>query len=79
MCVCVLRSLRINSIEKSRLTADSYSGGDVTWKARMVLFVGFALLAGGLAGSVVCPLCPSSSFFLSFFLGGEVAWVGWSR
>lgn len=45
----------INSIEKSRLQADSwsYSGDGVAWKARFVLFLGFALLAGGLAGSVV--------------------------
>jgi len=47
--------LVINSIEKSRLQADSwsYSGDGVAWKARFVLFLGFALLAGGLAGSVV--------------------------
>lgn len=46
----------INSIEKSRLSADSsiYSSAGVAWKARFVLFVGFSLLAGGLAGSVVC-------------------------
>jgi hypothetical protein len=45
----------INSIDKSRLSADSfsYSGNGVAWKARLVLFLGFALLAGGLAGSVV--------------------------
>jgi len=44
----------INSIEKSRLSADSfsYSGSGVAWKARLVLFLGFALMAGGLAGSV---------------------------
>ena len=49
--------LVINSIEKSRLSADtfSYSGSGVAWKARFVLFLGFALLAGGLAGSVVSP------------------------
>lgn len=46
--------LVINSIEKSRLSADSfsYSGNGVAWKARTVLFLGFALLAGGLAGSI---------------------------
>lgn len=46
--------LVINSIDKSRLGADSfsYSGNGVAWKARTVLFAGFALLAGGLAGSV---------------------------
>jgi hypothetical protein len=51
-----LGMLVINSIEKSRLQADSfsYSGSGVAWKARFVLFLGFALLAGGLAGSVVC-------------------------
>ncbi|KAJ5205530.1 hypothetical protein N7491_003842 [Penicillium cf. griseofulvum] len=49
-----LGMLVINSIEKSRLQADSfsYSGSGVAWKARFVLFLGFALLAGGLAGSV---------------------------
>ncbi|EEP78202.1 conserved hypothetical protein [Uncinocarpus reesii 1704] len=49
-----LGMLVINSIEKSRLTADnlSYFGSGVAWKVRFVLFLGFALLAGGLAGSV---------------------------
>jgi TRAP-type mannitol/chloroaromatic compound transport system permease small subunit len=58
--------LVINSIEKSRLSADSfsYSGGGVAWKARFVLFLGFALLAGGLAGSVVS-LFPYNSLFYS--------------
>jgi len=44
----------INSIEKTRLSADSfsYSGSGVAWKARVVLFLGFAFLAGGLAGGV---------------------------
>ena len=51
-----LGMLVINSIEKTRLSADSYSysGTGVAWKARLVLFLGFALMAGGLAGSVVC-------------------------
>lgn len=46
--------LVINSIDKGRLSADSfsYSGDGVAWKARLVLFLGFALMAGGLAGSV---------------------------
>lgn len=44
----------INSIDKSRLSADgfSYSGDGVAWKARVVLFMGFAAMAGGLAGGV---------------------------
>ena len=36
----------------------------MAWKARLVLFLGFALMAGGLAGSVV-----SESWWLSF--GGK--------
>lgn len=54
-----LGMLIINSIEKSRLSADSfsYSGSGVAWKARVVLFLGFAALAGGVAGGVaVCVL-----------------------
>lgn len=44
----------INSIDKTRLSADSfsYSGDGIQWKARVVLFMGFAAMAGGLAGSV---------------------------
>jgi len=55
MICSVLGMLVINSIDKSRLSSDSwgYSGDSaVAWKARLVLFLGFALLAGGLAGSV---------------------------
>lgn len=49
-----LGMLIINSIEKTRLAADSfsYSGSGVAWKARVVLFLGFASLAGGLAGGI---------------------------
>lgn len=65
-----LGMLVINSIEKSRLQADnfSYSGGGVAWKARFVLFLGFALLAGGLAGSVV-RIC---SLYFMWEVEGEV-------
>jgi hypothetical protein len=56
-----LGMLVINSIEKARLSDDSYSysGSGNAWKARVLLFLGFALLAGGVAGSVV-----GASFFL---------------
>ncbi|KAI9741908.1 MAG: hypothetical protein M1834_000297 [Cirrosporium novae-zelandiae] len=49
-----LGMLVVNSIEKNKLSADSfsYSGNSVAWKARLVLFLGFALMAGGLAGSM---------------------------
>jgi hypothetical protein len=45
---------RINSIDKTRLSGDSYSysGNGIAWKARVILFVGFAFMAGGLAGAV---------------------------
>lgn len=51
-----LGMLVINSIDKARLSGDSYSynGNGVAWKARLVLFFGFAMMAGGLAGAVVC-------------------------
>ncbi|KAL1915125.1 uncharacterized protein VTP21DRAFT_7606 [Calcarisporiella thermophila] len=44
----------VNAIDKGRLHADSfsYSGSSIAWKARLFLFIGFALMAGGLAGSV---------------------------
>lgn len=65
-----LGMLVINSIEKSRLHADSfsYAGGGVAWKARFVLFLGFALLAGGLAGSVVSIYSISLFLFYLFFI-----------
>jgi len=49
-----LGMLVINSIDKTRLSGDgfSYSGDGVAWKARVVLFMGFAAMAGGLAGGV---------------------------
>ena len=66
--------LVINSIEKTRLSADSYSysGTGVAWKARLVLFLGFALMAGGLAGSVVRYFSPLIMLALkcSFSPGG---------
>jgi hypothetical protein len=63
-----LGMLIINSVEKARLSADSfsYSGSGVAWKARVVLFLGFASLAGGMAGGVVV-------FVLKFVVPG----VGW--
>jgi hypothetical protein len=45
----------VNLIDKHSLVEDGggWSGGGVAWKARLFLFLGFALMAGGLAGSVV--------------------------
>ncbi|KDN48182.1 UPF0220-domain-containing protein [Tilletiaria anomala UBC 951] len=53
----------VNLIDKSHLTEDGFSFGsmsggaswssdNVAWRARLYLFLGFALLAGGLAGSL---------------------------
>ncbi|GAA6029778.1 hypothetical protein JCM8097_001045 [Rhodosporidiobolus ruineniae] len=46
----------VNLIDKARLVGEdwegSWSSGGVAWRARLFLFVGFALMAGGLAGSV---------------------------
>lgn len=56
-----LGMLIVNSIEKGRLMQLNGSHGafandmndQMAWQARSVLFLGFALLAGGLAGSMV--------------------------
>ncbi|KAK6460806.1 hypothetical protein DFJ63DRAFT_289961 [Scheffersomyces coipomensis] len=62
-----LGMLIVNSIEKSNLFVDSNnsfsgSGGNTNaWAARVILFLGFALLAGGLAGSFMV-------FILKFLL-----------
>lgn len=63
-----LGMLITNSVEKARLSADSfsYSGSGVAWKARVVLFLGFAALAGGMAGGVTV-------FVLKFAVPG-VSW-----
>ncbi|CAG7853241.1 SubName: Full=Related to VPS68-Protein involved in vacuolar protein sorting {ECO:0000313/EMBL:CCA75694.1} [Serendipita indica DSM 11827] len=46
--------LIINLIDKERLLSEGSYGGEPTiiWRARLFLFIGFALMAGGLAGSV---------------------------
>ncbi|KAK6203348.1 uncharacterized protein RJT21DRAFT_26553 [Scheffersomyces amazonensis] len=61
-----LGMLIVNSIEKSNLFVDSntsFAGGSNgnAWAARIILFLGFALLAGGLAGSFMV-------FILKFLL-----------
>lgn len=63
-----LGMLIINSVEKQRLSADSfsYSGSGVAWKARVVLFLGFAALAGGMAGGV--------TVFVLKFVVANVEW-----
>lgn len=55
----------VNLIDKQRLMNDDNDGGwsdgfagGAAWRARLFLFMGFALMAGGLAGSVVSePFC----------------------
>lgn len=45
----------VNLIDKTRLIGDdsgTFGMSGVAWKARLFLFLGFALMAGGLAGSV---------------------------
>lgn len=65
----------INSIEKTRLNADSfsYSGNGVAWKARFVLFLGFALIAGGLAGSVAILVL---NYVILHGIQGQTLWMG---
>ncbi|EJC97479.1 UPF0220-domain-containing protein [Fomitiporia mediterranea MF3/22] len=50
----VLGFLIVNMIDKDRIKGeDSYQDDSpAVWRARLILFIGFALMAGGLAGSV---------------------------
>ncbi|OZJ05220.1 hypothetical protein BZG36_02455 [Bifiguratus adelaidae] len=50
--LATLGMIIINLIDKSRLRGDGFGDSGVAWKARLFLFVGFALMAGGLAGSL---------------------------
>ncbi len=50
----IIGLITVNLINKERLTGEGGFGGDnLVWRARLVLFLGFAMMAGGLAGSVV--------------------------
>ena len=59
--VSSLGMLIINTVDKLRLSSESFSFGagsgtgesDADWQAKVVLFLGFAFLAGGVAGSIV--------------------------
>ena len=53
----VLGFLVVNLIDKDRIKGEeAYADSRAVWRARLFLFIGFALMAGGLAGSVVCSL-----------------------
>lgn len=56
--LCSLGMAIINLVEKSRLNGNNafgneYGGNNDTWQAKVVLFLGFAFLSGGVADSVV--------------------------
>jgi hypothetical protein len=45
--------LVVNLIDKDRIRGeDGFGDSRAVWRARLLLFIGFALMAGGLAGSV---------------------------
>ena len=55
----------INLIDKDRVQGnEDFGDSRAVWRARLFLFIGFALMAGGLAGSVVSSR-PSLRFNLS--------------
>ena len=44
----------VNVIDKDRVRGDEgFGDSSAVWRARLFLFIGFSLIAGGLAGSVV--------------------------
>lgn len=54
----LLGMIIINLIDKDRVRGDgdaAFGDARAVWRARSILFIGFALMAGGLAGSVVRP------------------------
>ena len=53
--ICTLLGyLVVNLIDKDRIRGEEGFGDSrAVWRARLFLFIGFALMAGGLAGSVV--------------------------
>lgn len=59
MICSVLGMAIVSSIEKNRLLQDALSSGNfngsqaTAWQARIVLFLGFSLLASGISGSLV--------------------------
>ncbi|KXN83092.1 UPF0220 protein C8D2.02c [Leucoagaricus sp. SymC.cos] len=49
----LLGYLVINLIDKDRIKGEAgFGDSGAVWRARLILFIGFALMAGGLAGSV---------------------------
>ncbi|KAG2108773.1 hypothetical protein BD769DRAFT_1630514 [Suillus cothurnatus] len=51
--ICLLLGmLIINLIDKDRIRGDDYGDSMAVWRAHLFLFIGFAFMAGGLAGSV---------------------------
>jgi hypothetical protein len=49
----LLGMLVVNLIDKDRIRGeDGFGDSRAVWRARLLLFIGFALMAGGLAGSV---------------------------
>lgn len=59
----LLGYLIINLIDKDRIRGDEgFGDSSAVWRARLFLFIGFAFMAGGLAGSVVCLSQVSSNF-----------------
>ena len=56
----------VNLIDKDRVRGEEGFGDPRSvWRARLFLFIGFALMAGGLAGSVVRPSAISSLILAS--------------
>lgn len=68
----------VNLIDKSNLTGEdaSWSSGGVAWRARLFLFLGFALMAGGLAGSITILVI---KYLLPDWSEQQVVWWGVSN
>ena len=72
----LLGMLVVNLIDKDRVQGhEDFGDARAVWRARLFLFIGFALMAGGLAGSVV-RIHLHLSIYLSArpMVTGEVGW-----
>lgn len=68
----LLGYLVINMIDKDRVRGEEGFGDSrAVWRARLILFIGFALMAGGLAGSVVrhsfCSIYSKKNSYIIFY------------
>ena len=73
----LLGMIVINLIDKDRVQGnEDFGDSRAVWRARLFLFIGFALMAGGLAGSVVSGRASVCFNLFGVFLVGTLHYSG---